>query len=288
MKTAFSTVACPDWTLAEVADFAAETGFDGVELRTFGHNDTTMLCEPCLTGQKKVRDLFEDAGVEPAALATSIRYDAPVFPPIAGRIIGDFNKPVRETKNMVEVATSIEAPYVRVFAFELPKGESRKSGLRRIMERIDLALTTARHTGTRLLLENGGSFPLAEDLAEIIERANNPLIAAAYSPAVAYMAGEDPAQGVKLLGRSLASIKLRDRRDGTPVALGSGEIPNEAAVRAAAERGYDGWLTIEWDRIWMPMLESPREVLPKSLATLYAWTGREQTERERRKFAARA
>jgi len=37
MRTAFSTVACPEWTLEDVASFAAEAGFGGVDLRSFGH-----------------------------------------------------------------------------------------------------------------------------------------------------------------------------------------------------------------------------------------------------------
>ena len=33
MKTSFSTLACPDWSLPEVLGAAANYGYDGVELR---------------------------------------------------------------------------------------------------------------------------------------------------------------------------------------------------------------------------------------------------------------
>ncbi len=36
IKLAFSTVACPDWTLSQVVDRASEMGYQGVELRTLG------------------------------------------------------------------------------------------------------------------------------------------------------------------------------------------------------------------------------------------------------------
>ena len=289
MHTAFSTIACPDWTLDRAVAFAAEAGFDGLELRTFGHHGSPLLCEPCLTGPTKIRDLFEDEGVRPAALATSIRYDAPVVPPILGRVFGDFEKPVRQTKQMVEVATSIEAPYVRVFPFELPEGESRRSGVRRIVERLTLAATTARHTGVRLLLENGGSFPLAEDLVELIDRVGGPLVAAAYCPAVAHAAGEDPVAGVRVLGSRLESVKLRDCDGPTPVPLGAGSIPNRPVVEELERLGYEGWCTIEWDRLWLPKLDPPEHVLERSLAAFYSWiTPPDLSERERRKFAASA
>ncbi len=43
MKPAFSTVACPEWTLEDVAEFAGRSGYQGVELRTFGHSSTDLL-----------------------------------------------------------------------------------------------------------------------------------------------------------------------------------------------------------------------------------------------------
>ncbi|MCB1281596.1 MAG: hypothetical protein KDB18_08735, partial [Salinibacterium sp.] len=49
-KLAFSTVACPDRTLVEAFQFAVDCGYDGLELRTLGSNDPTLLCEPSLTG----------------------------------------------------------------------------------------------------------------------------------------------------------------------------------------------------------------------------------------------
>ena len=103
MKPAFSTVACPDWTLDRIVPFAREAGFAGVELRSFGQtgggqSGSDLACEPCFTSAAKLRGAFEQEGVEAACLATSIRYDQIVFPPIIGRVIGDFERPVRETK----------------------------------------------------------------------------------------------------------------------------------------------------------------------------------------------
>ena len=284
MKPAFSTVACPDWTLDEVIPFAAEAGYLGVELRTFGHTASDLACEPCLTGSEKIRELLADEGVAAAAIATSIRYDEPVFPPIIGRVIGDFEKPVRETKMAVAQAASIECPFVRVFGFELIN-ESRKSGMRRILQRLDLAATTARNTGVRLLLENGGSFPTAADILELIDRVGSPLIAAAYSPAVAAMAGEDPARGVGLLGDTLASVKLIDMAGGKPTPLGEGEMGVEMFVRTLADAGYEGWLVYEHDRLWWPDLGDPSSILKDAAEKLYHWAGRPMSEIESRKFA---
>ena len=46
LKVAFSTVACPHWTLERAARAAAEYGYDGVELRTFDDGSGRMACDP--------------------------------------------------------------------------------------------------------------------------------------------------------------------------------------------------------------------------------------------------
>lgn len=305
MKPAFSTIACPDWTLDRIIPFAEDAGYAGVEFRSFGQTGggqtgSDLACEPCFTGVGKLRGLLDHSGVEPACLATSIRYDAPIFPPVIGRVIGDFEAPVRETKRAVATAAGIECPFVRVFGFEL-ENESRASGLRRIVQRLGLAVATARHTGVRLLLENGGSFPTGADLREIIDRIGSPFLAAAYNPAVAASAGEDPLEGVATLRGVLESVKLRDivlgdRETGKPGAsarlgeggLDLGGIGFEGFVRGLAETGYEGWVTFEYDRLWWPGTQNDDEVeaiLRDAAAKIYRWAGRPLSAVESRKFA---
>lgn len=273
MKPALSTVACPDWTLPEVAQTARRVGALGVELRSFGDDCRTLACEPCHTDGRKIRALFDDVGVEPMCVATSIRYDAAVIPPVIGRVIGDFEKPVKETKRAVEVASGFGCPFVRVFAFELPRSELRRPGLNRIMERLQLALTTARHTGVRLVIENGGSFPLASDLAEIIDRAASPLLAASYNAAVGAAGGDDPVKAAKMLGDRLEIVKLTDSVDGVPVALGEGELGVDRVVRGLAEQGFGGWLVHEYPKLWIRDLPEAEAVLEKSMENLFHWAG---------------
>ena len=302
MKPAFSTIACPDWTLDRIVPLARELGYAGIELRSFGQtgggqSGSDLACEPCYTSARKLREMFEHEGIEPSCIATSIRYDQIVFPPIIGRVIGDFERPVRDTKRAVATAASLECPFVRVFGFEL-EHESRSSGLPRILQRLELAATTARHTGVRLLIENGGSFPTAADLREIIDRIGTRNIAAAYNPAVAVAAEEDPVEGVRLLAGDLATVKLRDlkvgdRETGSPATaapLGEGDLDLgglgvEGFVRHLASVGYDGWITYEHDRLFTEGAGDPTEMLRDAAAKLYRWSGAPMSDRESRKFA---
>jgi sugar phosphate isomerase/epimerase len=226
-----------------------------------------------------VRLLLERAGIEIVSMATSIRYDDPITPPVIGMIFGDTEKSVRETKGAIDLAVRLECPYVRVFGFEIVGSESRKSALARIASRLGKAADHARNSGVKLLIENGGSFSTAVQLAELMDAVNNPLLMAAYSVPVALQAGETAAGGINVLSDRLACVKLRDFKGGRPCALGEGDIDNRSAVEALARAKYAGWVVYEHDRAWFkPDPENPLpdldSVMKQSAMRLFEWIER--------------
>lgn len=282
-RPAFSTIACPEWTLERVTRLAAETGYAGVELRTFGHGSSQIACDPALTGAEKVRRLFRDHGVEISCLATSVGFDEPIRPAVLGYALGDTEGTIRQAKAAIDLAAQIECPLVRVFGFEMPENERYQSAFQRIRDRLALAVDGARHCGVKVVLENGGSFARASDLMNLIEDVGQPLLGAAYSVPVAWSVGEDPVAGLATLGDRVLSVKLRDldakRRFCVP---GEGQVPCERAVRELVRTGSRAWVTFEWDRLWMPSLESPERVLPEALRRMYAWAGGATSSRSSR------
>src|ERR1051325_6190069 len=167
MKPAFSTVACREWTFSRLVEHAAEWGFLGCELRTFGYGSTEFSCDPALTAPAKVRLMLERKGIEIVSMATSIRYDDPITPPVLGNVFGDTERSVRESKGAIDMAVRLECPFVRVFGFEIVGSEARKSAIARIASRLGKAADHARNSGVKLLIENGGSFSTAVQLAEL-------------------------------------------------------------------------------------------------------------------------
>jgi len=271
-KIAFSTVACPSWTLERVAAAAAEWGFDAVELRSYGHRDSDFACDPGLTDPEKVRDIFAEAGVEIAGLASGVRFDAPIFPPVVGLLLPSVEASVREGRHMVQVAHETAAPYVRVFAFEIPRRESRRSALRRICDRLAKVCDYARGREVTVLIENGGGFPTSSDLLEIMSRVDSPFLAASYDIATAVAGGEDPVAGARALGARLRCGRLRDLRGAQPVPLGQGELPCRAFAQAVAQGSAEAVLVCTWDRAWMSELAPAEKVLPGAARLLHEWT----------------
>ncbi len=278
LRPAFSTVACPEWTLEGVARAATENGHEGVELRTFGYGSTDLACDPALTSAPKVRALFADAGVQVACLATGARFDEPVRGGPMGHVFGDNEAGIRRAKAAIDLAAQIECPLVRVFGFEYPAREKRANAMARIAERLRLVADAARNTGVRIVLENGGSFPRAADVLELMDRVASPLLGAAYSAPVAWAAGEDPAGGARLLGDRLWTAKIKDySTGGVPCPLGMGGVPCAAFVAALSSLGWGGWVVYEWDRLWLSDLAPPEAVLPGGVKRIYEWAGAAST-----------
>ncbi len=298
IQIAFSTVACPEWTLERVASTASSLGYDAVELRTFGHASSHFACDPTLTGAAKVRRLFADAGVKIACLATSVSFHEPIWPPVVGRLISDTTRTVRAAKSAIDLAAQIECPLVRVFGYEFDAGERRADAMARIVERLAQAVDAARNTGVRVVVENGGSFGTSAEVQALIEQVGDRsnLLGAAYSNGAGVLAGEDPAAGVRALGDQLWLARVMDFTPGGQACMpGEGRLHAQAFAEAVGSvaGSRDVPLVFEWDRSWLdragtmasgttvestegistPLSMAPAEsTLPEAARRLREWT----------------
>jgi len=279
LTPAFSTVACPDWTLPQVAQRAAALGFEAVELRTFGDASRQFACDPALTAESKTRALFRESGVEPLCLATGVRFDEPVFPPVLGLFNPAVERSVREAKRAIDLAVGVECPLVRVFGFEYPAREKRAAARKRICTRLQLAVDHADKTGVRVVLENGGSFPTSKDLLEIISEVDSELLGACYSLATGVQSGEDPADAIRNLGDYLWAARIKDIKDSRPCPLGEGDLACREFTQRLTAAGFSGPLIFEWDRAWIPDLAPAEEALAHASRTMYSWIGANQHAR---------
>jgi sugar phosphate isomerase/epimerase len=282
LKPAFSTVACPEWTLDRVANAAGRMGYLGVELRTFDASSRFFANDPALTDPAKVRRLFADAGVSVCSVATDASFDKIVFPPVIGHLLTDEEVQVRKAKRAIDLAAAIDAHFIRVFAFYQSPMDPHKACVARIVERLGKVVDHANKTGVVVVLENGGSFRTAADALEIVAAINSPLLQVCYNAAAASLAGENPAEGAAKLAaqQELGMLRVKDLRDGSPVPLGTGTIPVQPLIAqlardAATNPGEpDVWCVYEWDRAWLPEIGEPEFALEHAARTIYQWTAR--------------
>ena len=149
LRIAFSTVATHDWPLDRVMAHAEDLEFDAVELRTFGSGSTRFACDPALTDEAKIRRLAGSHGVSICCVATGLAFDQRVHPPVIGRVIGDFERPLRDAKRAIGLAAQIDCPYVRVFGFQVQPGDAREKCVERMVGHLLEVLDAARNTGVR-------------------------------------------------------------------------------------------------------------------------------------------
>lgn len=283
IRPAFTSTSFPDWTLEKLSAVAAAAGFEAVELRTEGPGARTLSCDPALTSERKVRSMFPGRGVEVEMLATSLRFDAPVLPPVIGRVISDLEGPVRAAKEVIDLAIALECPLVRVFGFELPSYEKTSAGKRRIAERLFKVADHADKTGVRVAVENGGTFATAAMLADLLNEVAHPLVGACYCPAVGRAGGDEAGDvgGVlRTLGQKLWAVRMIEiDTDCRPVSAGSGCIDYGAWFAGLCSAGFDGPVVYQSLRglAGLPggetLAVSAEEELESAARTMFGWLG---------------
>lgn len=274
MKIAFSTTACPTWTLEEVADKAAQLGYLGVELRSFFDQSIEIASEPFGMEPGTIESIFANAGVKPLSFGTSIKFDKMINPPVVGRIFQDEEAGVSDTKAYVDLAERSGTQFVRVFGNNLPAAEPKTWSMRRVSERLKLAAQTGRNTEVRVLIENAGSFANSAALLELMEIVDSQWLGASFNTIASLQTGECPIDGVKLLGDRVKVIKICDiDQDGHPTKLGEGTLPLKNFIKALGEMNYDGWIVYEYPKLWETSGDGldAEDVLKHAADTLYEW-----------------
>jgi fatty-acyl-CoA synthase len=273
MKIAFSTLACPDLPLDQVASLASSCGYLGVDMRSFRIASDRLACDPLSHEPDEVEGIFHNAGVTPLCLSTGVRYDKQIDPPLIGRVWVNEEAGVEDTKQYVDCAARIGAKFVRVYGSELPATEPRTWAMRRVTERLALAAQTCRNTDVRLLIENAGSFSQASALRNLIDLVDSQWLGASYNVQAAVNAGECPMHAVKELGSSLRVVRVMDTDDdGNPVELGKGRYPLKEFFGTLTEMNYDGWIIYEYPKHWCPELDGDAQrVLREGAELMYSW-----------------
>ena len=274
MKFAFSTVACPTWDFEMIVARAKEYGYDGVEVRGFLNESILTAANVFLTDPEKVRRVFEGAGVEIACLSSSIAmtWDAKRNAQFAD-----------ELRTFIDTAQRIGCTLVKIFDTQVMpgsvlmpwKGETRQSaGVRLGNWLLPLADYAADHD-VCIVIENALSFRGSKELWTLVDRLNHPSIAVAWDLFNAAMIGERPAVSVPTLNSKIAYTQVKDAKFGplgaTYTKVGEGDVRIRDFIRRLRGIGYEAYVTVEWEKAWLPNLAEPEVILPDAVKKLRAW-----------------
>lgn len=213
-------------------------GLEGVELRTLGGPADRV---PFVNEARLKRRTAEQ--------------DVPVLAVVPGMFEGPADdrggwlNEVAMLEETLQFCRRIDCPCVVTSAFAAGAGEP----LAGAVEALRRAGTAAARYGVTLavLNEDGMACATGGAVAALLDAVAHPGVRAAWSPAVALRAGEDPEEGLAALGPRVALVRCADGRmeDGTWVAA----LPGEGAVgwprhlQRLRALGFDGPVSLEVD-----------------------------------------
>lgn len=264
VKLAFSTLACPGWSVDEVAQAARQYGYDGIELRLLDGRPIDSSLNP--GDRDRVRKTFQDAGLPIIALDTSVRVAADPPEPA-----------LRELSSLTEIASALGSTVVRVFGGDWGAGRTREEAVGQARYILGEASAAAERVGIAIALETHDRFSGADIVAEVLDGLPR-AVAAVWDVAHPFRVGDDAGKVLQLLDGRIAHVHVKDARrsEASPdewelTLLGDGEVPVRSCLDALSAAGYDGWISVEWEKHWHPELAEPEVALPQFAAMLRSW-----------------
>ncbi len=268
MKLAYSSLACPGWTVEEAADAVARYGFDGIEWRLADGEPITSQTSPAVL--QRVVEATRARGLRVPALDSSCQL-AQVDD--AGR-----SKCVREGEFMVDLALTLGAPAVRVFGGPLPERVAIGEALAPAAEVLRrIAQHAAAHDIQILVETHDPAWSRSANVVALTTAAGVPSVGILYDVLHPCRMGETVGHTVSTLGRLVKLVHVKDGHrppDGAEewplCALGEGDVPLDSILALLQAQGYDGWYTFEWEKRWHPELAEPEVALPSGAAYVRA------------------
>jgi fatty-acyl-CoA synthase len=126
--------------------------------------------------------------------------------------------------------------------------------------------------GVKIGVETHDEFASSTTVPRALALAPSPAVGAIWDMYHTARMGEPPAQAMQAIGERVINVHLKDGRrtaDGWQLLLlGEGEIPVKDALRLLSERGYDDFISVEWEKKWHPEIPEPEVAFPQHLALL--------------------
>ena len=270
MKIACTTLACPDWSLDTILERFAAYGYDGVDFRGLGDEMNVWRLEAFSSGAKATAKKIARSGLEVSAFSSSAR----VFIPDPA----ERDKQVAEVAEYARLCRRFEARLIRVFGGPL--------GQTPLEQALEVAAATLRRMAeaagedVTLAVETHDDWTRTRPLAELLERVSLPNAGVLWDLHHPYReGGESPRQSYDNIGRYTVATHLKDSRltggEKYEYCLpGEGDVPLAEMVALLAAGGYDGYLTLEWEKKWHPELADPEVALPAYAEYMRGLAGR--------------
>ncbi|HEV7663083.1 MAG TPA: sugar phosphate isomerase/epimerase family protein [Chloroflexota bacterium] len=262
MKFTLNTLGAPDWDLEQTAKNARAYGYAGVDLRLLDSEVISLASVRANLG--RLRSLFPRDELPIAVLATSVRL-ATNDPAVRQTTLD-------ETYAWIDLAAELNVPVIRVFGARNPPELDLERSIQAVGEMLAQLSSRAEQAGVKVGVETHDEFANADSVARALQLAPSTAVGAIWDMWHTLRAGNSPAQALDVLGSRVLNVHLKDARrsaDGWQLLLlGEGDIPVKEGLRLLKQRGYDDFISVEWEKKWHPEIPGPEVAFPQHMAVL--------------------
>jgi sugar phosphate isomerase/epimerase len=260
MRRCFSSLGCPDLSLEATLALAEHHGIGLVELRALG-------------GGMDLSDYFISQFSTPARLAGHLA-NSPVRISALNaslRLVGGTRTDQEQLAALAPWAEALGAPWLRVFDGGADAGDRE---LAEAGETLDWWRRLRQQRGWRadIIVETHDSLLTSDSIVRFTK--THPGTSILWDAHHTWRkGGEDPVATWRAIRSSVAHVHVKDsinvpsaRHPFTYVLPGDGEFPMAPLIAALRADGFDGPVSLEWEKMWHPYLPS----LDAALATAAA------------------
>ena len=258
MKISFSTLACPDFSWADIYSMAKDLGFHGIEVRGLGDDIFAVNARPFTDAQlPKTVEKLNSLGLEIPCLASGCGL----------KFKEDYDRNISEITQYIVLAKKLGTPYIRVLGDLHPQPEGEVDD-EFVVSTLKLLGTIAQGFGVCLLVETNGVYADTKRLRALLDKVGMPSVAALWDTHHPYRyAGESARQTVENLGSYIKYVHVKDSivKDGKCEyrMMGEGDLPILEMLDALVGIGYDGYISLEWVKRWANELSDAGIVFPQ-------------------------
>ncbi len=249
MQNSFTTMATPGLDILAQATVAKTYGFDAIDLRVGepGRGEVP----PSLTLKTAEQLLTSCEGVKISSLLC-------------------YNKQIRSGQaemvssllDCISLARMIQCPMIRIFSGKIENAE-RLNALISVLQVVLINDNSSVKIGLQVHKNNGITVAQAREIFRVI---SDPRVGVILSPDQSVLAGEDYLLYLPELAKRVLQVYIADiDEQGKYTLIGEGIIDFASEIRLLRENGFDGLVTLKWEKCWYPDMPDYTTAFPSFL-----------------------
>ncbi|MDR1692374.1 MAG: sugar phosphate isomerase/epimerase [Oscillospiraceae bacterium] len=246
MNLSFCSLGCPNWSIEEIVSRAKTYGYGGVELRIGGkqHVDPSMSEDE----RAAVKALFGGGNLAIPALSGYTKF-------ADGE---DLQTQAAALRKNIGLCVSLGAPVLRTFLGG--EGTLAQEGASVLKECCDYAASV----GVTVCMEIHDALKSGGQAAALVRMVDSKGFAILWDLHHSVKGGDRPEETWGAVGPFIRHVHIKDARpDQSLCMIGEGVLPAAETLRLLRDKGYAGFVSFEWEKMWHPELDEPETAFPR-------------------------